>query len=183
MPNCPRIMLAVPVLRRAKYEADPLFLAGEKDNWAVWQLTLLLFYQSTKRLKEKLSQCMTRSIYVYKSCPFYQTCVRSSLWDSRRGWIVWRDPAYLPLFSLFEKGYMLGQIKFSKCHYLPLLCDRMCQNNREFGCHMKRVFWGFPGILMQISHKYCLAGSLWSRVPVYIIYNAQWGCSGWNFGH
>ena len=44
-------MLAVPVLR-AKYEADPLFLAGEKDNWAVWQLAMLLFYQSTKRLKE-----------------------------------------------------------------------------------------------------------------------------------
>ena len=133
MPNCPRIMLTVPVLRRAKYEADPLFLAGEKDNWAVWQLVLLLFYQSTKRLKEKLSQW----IHVYKSCPFYQTCVRSSHWDSRRGWIVWRKPAYFPLFftfwkkkKLFEKGYILGQIKFSKCHYLPLLCDRICQNNR-----------------------------------------------------
>ena len=120
MPNCPRIMLAVPVLRRAKYEADPLFLAGEKDNWAVWQLAMLLFYQSTKRLKENsrndsINTCLWIMPFLSDLCPIIALRLKKRL-DS-----LTRACTSSTFFSLFEKGYML---------HLPLLCDRICQNNR-----------------------------------------------------
>ena len=179
MPNCPRIMLTVPVLRRAKYEADPLFLAGEKDNWAVWQLALLLFYQSTKRLKENsrndsINTCLWIMPFLSDLCPIIALRLKKRL-DS-----LTRACTSSTFFHFLKRG---------TCFIYPCCVIESVKiieggtDYREFGCHMKRVFWGFPGILMQISHKYCLADSLWSRVPVYIIYNAQWGCSGWNFGH
>ena len=88
---------------KSKVRSRPIISRRRKRQLGCLAARAAAFLPINQKVKRK-TLTMTRSIYVFESCPFCQTCVRSLHWDSRRGWIVWREPAHLPRFFTFWKG-------------------------------------------------------------------------------
>ena len=89
--------------KKSKVRSRPIISRRRKRQLGCLAARAAAFLPINQKVKRK-TLTMTRSIYVFESCPFCQTCVRSLHWDSRRGWIVWREPAHLPRFFTFWKG-------------------------------------------------------------------------------
>ena len=124
---------------KSKVRSRPIISRRRKRQLGCLAARAAAFLPINQKVKRK-TLTMTRSIYVFESCPFCQTCVRSLHWDSRRGWIVWREPAHLPRFFHF--------LKRGTCFIYPccvIECVKIIEGGtdyREFGCHQGCISCG-----------------------------------------